>query len=123
MRSFFFLITIAISLVTTGNALKLTSSLSILLNPKNQQKSQVQDTKALLTKLINKMNLSSDETESLWSIIFTDCDAALVGAILVALRAKGETPDEIAGMVRAMKKVCVPGAILCNTYADYHSKI
>lgn len=123
MRSFFFLITIAISLVTTGNALKLTSSLSILLNPKNQQKSQVQDTKALLTKLINKMNLSSDETESLWSIIFTDCDAALVGAILVALRAKGETPDEIAGMVRAMKKVCVPGAILCNAYADYHSKI
>jgi anthranilate phosphoribosyltransferase len=31
-----------------------------------------------------------------------------VGALLVMLRQRGETPAEIAGMVRAMKKACRP---------------
>ena len=30
----------------------------------------------------------------------------MIGAILATLRSKGETPEEIAGMVRAMKKAC-----------------
>ena len=35
-------------------------------------------------------------------------DAVAVGALLIALRAKGETAAELAGMVRAMKRVCNP---------------
>lgn len=31
-----------------------------------------------------------------------------MGALLVMLRQRGETPAEIAGMVRAMKKACRP---------------
>ena len=33
-------------------------------------------------------------------------DPVVIGAILTSLRSKGETPEEIAGMVRAMKKAC-----------------
>ena len=33
-------------------------------------------------------------------------DPSAIGAILATLRSKGETPEEIAGMVRAMKKAC-----------------
>jgi anthranilate phosphoribosyltransferase len=35
-----------------------------------------------------------------------DMDPVVIGAILTSLRSKGETPEEIAGMVRAMKKAC-----------------
>lgn len=64
-------------------------------------------TKNILTKLINKQNLSSDETYNIFTqILSSDCDPSIVGAILSTLRAKGETPNEIAGMVKAMKDVC-----------------
>ena len=67
------------------------------------------DKKLLLSKLIDKKDLSSTETEGLWTEILSDCDPIYVGAILTSLRSKGETPEEIAGMVRAMKKVCNSG--------------
>ena len=106
MYSYLFLLLVVAPHIVTGRALRLSAVLSVL-----KPQEEVKNTKALLTKLINKENLSSDQTESLWSLILSDCDSALVGAILVALRSKGETPDEIAGMVRAMKKVCVAGIL------------
>jgi anthranilate phosphoribosyltransferase len=62
--------------------------------------------KPLLTKLINGEDLTTEETESAWDTILEGGDEAVVGALLTLLRAKGETPKEIAGMVNAMKKAC-----------------
>lgn len=64
--------------------------------------------KPQLTKLIARQDLTSDETEQIWTEILSGADAAVVGAALTLLRAKGETPVEVAGMVRAMHKACKP---------------
>jgi anthranilate phosphoribosyltransferase len=66
--------------------------------------------KSELSKLIERKDLSSEETERIWGAILSGADPAVVGAALVLLRAKGETPKEIAGMVRAMKAACLPVA-------------
>jgi len=72
--------------------------------------------KPQLTKLIARQDLSSDETEAIWSEILSGADPAVVGAALTLLRAKGEKPVEVAGMVRAMnaacRKVVVDGKLL-----------
>jgi anthranilate phosphoribosyltransferase len=62
--------------------------------------------KPQISKLIEKKDLTTAETEEAWDAILGGCDPASVGAMLTLLRAKGETPKEIAGMVNAMKKVC-----------------
>ena len=64
--------------------------------------------KPQLSKLISRQDLTSDETEAIWAEILGGADAAVVGAALTLLRAKGETPIEVAGMVRAMQKACKP---------------
>jgi anthranilate phosphoribosyltransferase len=64
--------------------------------------------KPQLTKLINHENLSAMETEHAVDVILTGMDSAVVGAYLALLRAKGETAEEMAGMVRAFKKACIP---------------
>ena len=62
--------------------------------------------KPQLTKLIARQDLTSDETEQIWNEILAGADSAVVGAALTLLRAKGETPKEVAGMVRAMATAC-----------------
>jgi len=64
--------------------------------------------KPQITKLIARQDLSTDETEDAWNQILSGADPATVGAMLTLLRAKGETPKEIAGMVKAMQKACLP---------------
>lgn len=64
--------------------------------------------KPQITKLIGGTDLTSEETEAAWDEILKGSDPAPVGALLVLLRSKGETPSEIAGMVRSMKKACSP---------------
>ena len=64
--------------------------------------------KSQLTKLVAGHDLTTAETEEAWDKILQGCDPAAVGALLLLLRAKGETPTEIAGMVKAMKKACNP---------------
>jgi len=64
--------------------------------------------KPQLSKLIARQDLTSDETEMIWDEILTGADPAVVGAALTLLRAKGEKPIEVAGMVRAMTKACKP---------------
>lgn len=70
--------------------------------------------KHYLTKLVNLENLSAEESELAVdmmlssSLTSTAPDATAIGAFLALLRAKGESPSEIAGMVKAMYKACVP---------------
>eukprot|EP00239_Pterosperma_sp_CCMP1384_P008793 CAMPEP_0197859412 /NCGR_PEP_ID=MMETSP1438-20131217/33940_1 /TAXON_ID=1461541 /ORGANISM="Pterosperma sp., Strain CCMP1384" /LENGTH=194 /DNA_ID=CAMNT_0043475889 /DNA_START=103 /DNA_END=683 /DNA_ORIENTATION=+ len=61
-----------------------------------------------LETLINKTDLTQDETEAVLSELLKDGDAAQVSAFLVLLRAKGETADEVAGLASAMIKEAVP---------------
>ena len=51
-------------------------------------------------------HLTSDETEAAFSAILAGADNIQVASLLTLLRARNETPEEIAGMVRAMNKAC-----------------
>lgn len=71
--------------------------------------------KSTLTKLVNRENLSKDEAqEALDKILASQTssessspvDPITVGAFLSLLRAKGESPQEVAGLAESMQKVC-----------------
>lgn len=57
-----------------------------------------------IKKLEEGRDLSSEEAEAAVGIILSTAEDDEIGAFLLALRAKGERPDEIAGFVRGMKK-------------------
>ena len=58
---------------------------------------------AVLDALIEGTSLTKGEAEATMNAVFTgETDAALVAGLLVALRAKGETDDELSGMVASM---------------------
>lgn len=62
----------------------------------------------VLAKLVNHRHLESAEAEAaLDEIMSGDATEAQIGALLVALRMKGETAAEIAGFARAMRAKCV----------------
>ncbi len=79
-----------------------------------------------ITALINdRRDLSEDEAADAMDDVFRgDATPALLSAFLVALRMKGETVDEIAGMARTMRdhslRVAVEGPLLdtCGTGGD-----
>jgi anthranilate phosphoribosyltransferase len=60
--------------------------------------------KEYILKLIENQSLTSEEAEIAISKIFTDATDAQIAAFLTALKLKGETPAEIAGLARGMKK-------------------
>ena len=63
---------------------------------------------AILTKLRAKADL--DRTEADWAmteIMSGEASEAQVGAFMLALRSKGETVDELAGLVDVMLRQCV----------------
>ncbi len=60
--------------------------------------------KEYIQKLIQNQALTSDESEAAISRIFTEATDAQIAAFLTALKMKGETPAEIAGLARGMKK-------------------
>lgn len=72
--------------------------------------------KPYIEKLIEHSDLTSTETEECFAAILQGADEVQVGSLLMLLRAKGETPTEIAGMVNAMNGACnrvhVPGKLL-----------
>ena len=78
----------------------------------------------LLNKLISKQNLTTEETQLfLNEVIKGVATPAQIGAILIALRMKGETPDEIIGFIKAMREnmvhVNASNAIdVCGTGGD-----
>ncbi|WP_256201738.1 anthranilate phosphoribosyltransferase [Sulfuracidifex metallicus] len=61
-----------------------------------------------LRKLVEKRDLTSDEAFYIASSIMKgELPDALVAGILIALRMKGETPDEIASFVRSMRSFMI----------------
>lgn len=63
--------------------------------------------KPYLETLVDGNDLTADDTEAIFSsILADDFDPLQVSALLMLLRAKGETKTEVAGMVRAMNKGC-----------------
>jgi len=62
-------------------------------------------TEALLAKMLRRCDLEADEAYGLMnSIMAGEMDEVRITAVLVALRAKGETVDEITGFARAMRE-------------------
>lgn len=60
--------------------------------------------KATIEKLLRREHLSRDEATALMSAIVSgDVSEAQIAAVLIALRAKGETVDEIAGFVSVLR--------------------
>lgn len=67
------------------------------------------DQKALLHKLIDRHSLTAHEAEDLFrSILAGNLSPVQIAGVAVALASKGETPDEIEGAVRAMRKNAIP---------------
>lgn len=82
--------------------------------------------KDYINKLIQKQSLTAGEAENAISKIFSEATDAQIAAFLTALKMKGETPDEIAGLARGMKKAAniinpkVTGTLVdtCGTGGD-----
>jgi anthranilate phosphoribosyltransferase len=67
------------------------------------------ETRDLLARLISRQDLSRAEAEALFDRIMDgELGAAQQAGVLVALAAKGETPDEIAGAAAAMRRRATP---------------
>lgn len=66
----------------------------------------------VLDRLLDGNSLSEDEAAALMQALAADdLDAALAGALLAALRAKGETADEIRGFAKAMRALAVQPSV------------
>ncbi len=81
--------------------------------------------KAILNELLGHRDLSIDEArEIMVRIMSGEFNDAQIAAFLVALRAKGETPSEIAGFAQAMREkmikvpVTVDAIDMCGTGGD-----
>ena len=73
---------------------------------------------ALLESLLDGTSLSQDEAEQLMrAMAAAELEPALAGAFLAALRAKGETADEIRGFATAMRELAVRPSIPDGTPA------
>jgi len=58
-----------------------------------------------INRLVNRVNLSRTESEDVMGQIMRgEATAAQISAVAIALRMKGETKDEIAGLAQAMRK-------------------
>ena len=61
-----------------------------------------------LTALANRQSLSEDHTAEVFSVVMSgEATPAQIGGLLMGLRAKGETADELAGAVRALRDAMV----------------
>ena len=58
------------------------------------------------TLIAGERHLTAQETEEAFGAILSGADEVQVGSLLTLLRARGETPDEVAGMVEAMNSAC-----------------
>ena len=81
--------------------------------------------KKYLEKIINKENLSVDESMILMSMIMDgELNPSQVTSIIVALRCKGESLNEILGFAQAMRNnmkkaaINVPSIDMCGTGGD-----
>ncbi|KAL2340913.1 hypothetical protein Fmac_008853 [Flemingia macrophylla] len=58
----------------------------------------------LIESLIGGVDLSEEESEECLDLLLNEANEALISAVLVLLRAKGETYEEVVGLARAMLK-------------------
>lgn len=73
----------------------------------------------LLERLIARESLSAHESEALLELLASGTlEPALAGALLIALRAKGETPDEIRGFAIAMRRLARRPRLPAGPYVD-----
>lgn len=61
----------------------------------------------LLEKVLAREDLTQDEAKEVFLTLINGVTPSQVGAMLVALRMKGETPEEIIGFVEAMREQAV----------------
>lgn len=77
------------------------------------------DIKQALGKLIERQDLSQDEMVAVMRQVMTgEATSAQIGALLVALRMKGESIDEIAGAVRVMRELATKVEINAENLID-----
>ena len=62
--------------------------------------------KPYIEKLLEGKHLTPEESQDAFAQILQGADSHQVSALLVLLRAKGETPAEISGMAKAMLSAC-----------------
>eukprot|EP00746_Dinoflagellata_sp_MGD_P001430 gnl/MRDRNA2_/MRDRNA2_102699_c0_seq1.p1 gnl/MRDRNA2_/MRDRNA2_102699_c0~~gnl/MRDRNA2_/MRDRNA2_102699_c0_seq1.p1 ORF type:complete len:354 (-),score=74.26 gnl/MRDRNA2_/MRDRNA2_102699_c0_seq1:126-1187(-) len=75
--------------------------------------------KAALDKLLKRQNLTSEESAEVMNIIATGgADPVQTSAFLVLLASKGETADEIAGLVRTMRSHACQVSIASSKVLD-----
>jgi len=73
----------------------------------------------LLNKLISGKNLSFDEASSVMqNILKNEISDVLKASYLIALKAKGETPDEIAGFAQTMRDNSIKLNLATNSFID-----
>jgi len=69
----------------------------------------------ILSELCSGQNLTAEKTEALLSEILSgEADASQIAAFLIAIKIKGETTEEITGLVNAMLKVSQPLSVPVN---------
>jgi anthranilate phosphoribosyltransferase len=74
---------------------------------------------AILERLLAGGDLGLDEAAALMeSIMAGELDAAQLAAILIALRCKGETVEEIAGLAQAMRARALPVVTISDDLVD-----
>jgi len=62
-----------------------------------------------IRRLDRRQDLAAEETEAAFTVVMQGhASEAQMSALLMGLRAKGETPHEVAGGVRALRKAMVP---------------
>ena len=75
--------------------------------------------KQALEKLLEHQNLALDEIRSVMMAIMTgEATQAQIGALLVALRMKGETVTEITGAAQVMRQLATPVNLSCPHQVD-----
>lgn len=69
----------------------------------------MQDLKEAISQLANGQSLSREDTNAAFNIIMSgDATDAQIGAVLMAMRVRGETEDEFAGAIDALRAVMLP---------------
>jgi len=72
-----------------------------------------------LSALANRQSLSEDQTAEVFGVVMRgEATPAQIGALLMGLRAKGETADELAGAARALRDAMVRVTATQNHLVD-----
>jgi anthranilate phosphoribosyltransferase len=62
----------------------------------------------VIETLMDRRDLSEDQAQQALQALIEGAEPTQMAAFLVLLRAKGETADEIAGLAKAMRSLCIP---------------